>query len=153
MTKKQTLRLTFSLFTLACIVLIWGNSMATGAESGAMSGSVTKWINGMIQKVFPSVEISHLFVRKAAHFTEFAILGTLAAGNWVIWFPHKKRSTVLFTIPCCFVVALTDEFIQSFSEGRASSFLDVLLDTAGSAVAVLIFLSVLLMKDSRKNIQ
>ena len=125
--------------------------MVPGVESGEISEPITEWINSVVQKVFPSVEISHLFVRKAAHFIEFAILGVLAAANWVLWFPEKKRADLLFVIPCCFLVALADEIIQSFFEGRASSFLDVLLDTSGATVAVLIFLYVLLKKDASKK--
>ena len=151
MTKKQTFRLVFSLFTLVCLAFIWGNSMVPGVESGEISEPITEWINSVVQKVFPSVEISHLFVRKAAHFIEFSILGALAAANWVLWFPEKRRVKILAMIPCCFLVALADEIIQSFFEGRASSFLDVLLDTSGSTVAVLIFLCVMLKRDASKK--
>ena len=148
MTKKRTLRWIFGILAIACLAVIWGNSMTPGNESGQMSGSITEWINGVVQKIFPSFEISHMFVRKAAHFTEFAILGVLAAANMALW--HSKRTSlfVLLAIPCCFLVALTDEFIQKFSAGRASSFADVLLDTSGAATAVLIFLACVVIRNA-----
>ena len=150
MTKKRTLRWIFGFLALACLAVIWGNSMTPGNESGQMSGSVTEWINSIVQKVFPSFEISHAFVRKAAHFTEFAILGALLAVNIRAFLP-RRVSFVLGAIPCAFVIASIDETIQFFVKGRTCSFLDVLLDTFGATVAVLIAFLIFLIKEKRKE--
>jgi len=151
MTKRRIFGIIFGILTVVCLAVIWGNSMTTGTESGQMSGSVTEWVNNVLQKIFPTVEISHMFVRKAAHFTEFAILGILAFANMLIWLPQKRRAFLLLSIPCCFLVALADEFIQGFIAGRVSSFADVLIDTLGATVAVLIFFGAVTLRDSLKN--
>lgn len=147
MTQKRLLLLIFGALILVCVAIIWGNSMTPGIESGEMSGSFTEWINGVVQTIFPSVTISHKFVRKAAHFTEFAVLGALICAELFVWLYERKRALLLLSIPCCFLVALTDEFIQKFTEGRASSFVDVLIDTSGATVAVLIFFGVVILNE------
>ena len=151
MTKKRLLLLIFGILIATCIAIIWGNSMTPGNESGEMSGSVTEWINGIVQKIFPSITISHKFVRKAAHFTEFAILGALLCVELFIWLCAKKRLFMLLAVPCSFLVALTDEVIQKFTEGRASSFVDVLIDTSGAAFAVLVFFGTVMLNDFLKT--
>ena len=108
MTQKRLLLLIFGALILVCVAIIWGNSMTPGIESGEMSGSFTEWINGVVQTIFPSVTISHKFVRKAAHFTEFAVLGALICAELFVWLYERKRALLLLSIPCCFLVALTD---------------------------------------------
>lgn len=141
MNKKAVICWTVGILAILCVAFIWGNSMTPGDDSGAMSGSVTAWINSILTKISPSWRLSHAFVRKAAHFTEFAILGALLAVNIRAFLP-KKVYFVLGAIPCGFLVALIDETIQLFVKGRACSFLDVLLDTFGVTVAAVIAFAV-----------
>ena len=150
MNKKAVVCWTIGILAVLCVLFIWGNSMASGEDSGEMSGSVTKWINGVLQKISPSWELSHAFIRKAAHFTEVAILGVLLAVNIRTFFPAKMRS-VLIAVPCGFFVALVDEMIQLFSDGRTCSFLDVLLDTFGVAVAVFIVFAIFVVLEKKKK--
>ena len=151
MTKRKIFGIIFAILTVICLGVIWGNSMTPGNESGQMSGSFTEWINGVAQKIFPSAEISHKFIRKAAHFTEFAILGALVFVNMLIWLPKTKRVFLLLSLPCCFFVALADEFIQRFVAGRVSSFVDVVIDTSGATVAILVLFGLLMLRDFLKK--
>ena len=75
-----------------------------------------------------ALEIDHP-VRKLAHATEYAILALL-------WFGAlgSKPQAVVIT----FLYACTDEFHQLFVSGRAGLFTDVLIDTGGAAVAMLV---------------
>ena len=68
-----------------------------------------------------------------AHFTEYALL----TGLW-IWAlaPELGRRALPVAAAIAFVYALSDEFHQSFVEGRDADPLDVLVDAAGIAVAV-----------------
>ena len=150
MNKKAVICWTVGILAILCVVFIWGNSMTPGDDSGAMSGSVTEWINSVLKKISPSWQVSHKFVRKAAHFTEFAILGALLAVNIRAFLP-KKVCFVLGAIPCGFLVALIDETIQLFVKGRACSFLDVLLDTFGVTVATVIAFAVFLTIEKKKK--
>lgn len=68
-------------------------------------------------------------VRKLAHATEYAILALL-------WF--GALGSKLKSVEIAFIYACTDEFHQLFVPGRAGLFTDVLIDTSGAAVAMII---------------
>ena len=68
-------------------------------------------------------------VRKLAHATEYAILALL----WFGALGSKLQAVVI-----AFLYACTDEFHQLFVPGRAGLFTDVLIDTSGAAVAMLV---------------
>ena len=74
-------------------------------------------------------------LRKAAHFTLYAMLGFSLTGV----FQHQRR---LHKIPAAIIVsaifAALDELHQHFVEGRGPQVTDVLLDTAGAATGTLL---------------
>ncbi|MBP3369668.1 MAG: VanZ family protein [Clostridia bacterium] len=145
--------------SLAWIVFIFANSMKTGSESGQMSGSATELINGFLHTLSPSLSVSHLFVRKAAHFSEFAVLACLFCGALWTGFivPIEERVSlkrlciVLLALPCSVAVAATDETIQRFVAGRVGAITDVLIDSAGAATATLIFFLVIVLFGKRNK--
>jgi len=77
----------------------------------------------------------HGYVRKTAHFTEYALLAFLAARACTL-----SASKILqgwrYLLPLLLVVLIAslDEFNQSFEASRTSSVWDVLLDILGGAV-------------------
>lgn len=75
-------------------------------------------------------------VRKYMHVTEYLIL-TLLLYNAFCKSGIKNRKTLFLCLLICFLYACTDEFHQLFRE-RTSSFIDVLIDTSGGLIAVLI---------------
>ena len=76
-------------------------------------------------------------VRKTAHMTEYAVLAMLVTG--MFWaYGVRLRKNSLYTILVCFLYAGTDEFHQLFIQGRAGRFSDVLIDTVGAAVGILV---------------
>ena len=118
------------------LALIWGNSLMTGLDSEAVSGGVLAFIG----QFFPVLltEAGHTFLRKAAHFSEFALLSLLFCGR------HRlvHRTTPLHLMGFGLAVACIDETIQIFTPGRASSLIDVWIDTAGFALGfVVIYLA------------
>ena len=65
--------LVFSLF-------IWGNSLVPGEGSGSLSLFVVDTIRSVLDAVgAPSAWVTNFLVRKTAHFTEYLVLGVLAA--------------------------------------------------------------------------
>ena len=122
------------------VAFIWGNSTLDGGASKGLSDRVI----AVLVEVFgidytgdreDELDLNFL-VRKAAHATEFAVLGVLSAsllpgrgqngGQW-------RFAAVLFGV----LVALTDETIQLF-HARTSSVKDVWLDSAGLMVGILV---------------
>ena len=86
-------------------------------------------------------ERCHYFVRKSAHFIEYAVLGVL------VWrtFRHDPAFRS-YTVGHQFWLALlvaalyasTDEFHQKFVPSREPSVHDVMLDTCGAAAGLLL---------------
>lgn len=113
--------------------------------SRSMRGKVasdgeSQWVTDLLREIFHSDSISHAFVRKLAHFTEFFILGAELSG--LLWL-ERRRSVqsylnIWFAGELC---ALLDETVQIFS-GRGPSVADVWLDTAGATCGIFLLLGI-----------
>jgi VanZ family protein len=81
----------------------------------------------------------HFITRKIAHFTEYAILGFLAARAFRTS-PRPAISSRWFLISASLIVmfALLDEFHQTFVPTRTGSIYDSLIDIAGGLTALLL---------------
>ena len=125
------------LLLIALLAFIWGNSLTTGTQSGAMSGRVMAWINAFLH--VENAEALHLVIRKMAHFTEFACLG--AALCWLFAMMGEKKSH-LFCMPllCGLLAACVDETIQVFTPDRGPSLIDVWIDAAGVSAGIILCL-------------
>lgn len=75
-------------------------------------------------------------IRKLAHFTIYFILGILVYIYLCGYIQNK--SIIIYSLLICFVYACTDEFHQYFVDGRYCSFIDVLIDSIGSVLAILL---------------
>ena len=126
-------------FILVQTAFIWTNSVLSQESSGQMSGELTSLIKDMLglrERV--SDEFLHHIIRKTAHFTEFFILGVLYTMIRAC-LPVKIRSSLLiFPAFETLATAVTDEFIQLFTN-RGSSVSDVVLDFCGALCAIIIF--------------
>lgn len=85
--------------------------------------------------IWPSV-----LVRKAAHFTEYAVLGFFMGLQWV---RRDGRSRFLLPEGLCLAVAAVDECIQLFVGGRAGQLRDVCIDLGGATLGLVIALTLL----------
>lgn len=115
--------------------------MKNAVESGQQSSQVTEGVQDVIETIKPDVSLGgetkeedfnilHQFVRNFAHFGEFALLCALV--TWcVLSYTHVKGFFAI-PFPLCVGVAFMDEYIQTFSEGRAQEFADVLTDSIGA---------------------
>lgn len=77
----------------------------------------------------------HPIIRKCAHFTEYFILAILVL---LMIKETKLNYFYTFTILFCILIALLDESHQLFVDGRSGSIIDVLIDTSGSLLYLLI---------------
>ena len=112
------------------LALIWGNSLLPGASSDAVSGGVLAFLGQFLP--FLLTEAGHTLLRKAAHFSEFAMLGLLYSGR------HRlvKGETPIHLMLFGLTVACIDETIQIFTPERASSLIDVWIDASGFALGL-----------------
>lgn len=132
---KRKIRISIALVVLN-IVFIWGNSLLPGSVSGAVSG----WLRDILAGIFPGgsgdPDSGHGLLRKLAHFSEFACLGGLL--TWLFAMLQKPRVLALL---CGFLVASADETIQHFVPDRGPSFIDVLIDTSGTVLGIVLVLA------------
>ena len=124
---------------ICCLAFIWGNSLTNGEDSGNLSGGIMEWINTFLCLDASGADILHHFIRKGAHFTEFACLGLLL--TWLFGMMGEKKGH-LFCMPLLFgmMAACMDETIQVFTPDRGPSPIDIWIDTCGVAAGITILL-------------
>ena len=131
------------------MIMIFVFSSQNADISGNLSEGITYKIACLTVKDFETfsfekqkeiVEGMHFYIRKAAHFSEYALLGVIAFLNSVLYF--TKTKTRFFTaLPFCLLYAATDEMHQLFTDGRCGSPVDVMIDFSGAVTGtVFIFI-------------
>lgn len=113
------------------VAFIWSNSLKSQEESGAQSTSVSNFLRQLLDPAgrIPVYKFHH-FVRKTAHFLEFAIFGGLIGCLFQMIRSRTGRGVYVLPILLVVLVAVLDEYIQTFT-GRGNRVSDVLLDCYG----------------------
>lgn len=144
--KLKIFRITVILLTVIWMVTIFGFSSQNANTSAKLS-------NGIKYKIFCAVypdfeemsaeqqqEILNKFpIRKLAHFSSYFLLGIL---SWLSFITYKKipfKIRFLLSYSVCVLYAFSDEFHQLFIDGRSGEFKDVLIDSSGALLAIVIF--------------
>ena len=119
------------------VFFIWDNSLQNGGTSDGFSLIFAEWLAPIADKLgfYGNIWTLNKIVRKLAHLTEFTILGGVL---YVVLRRYIEYGTVVKTIGVGIVIACLDEFIQLFSLGRSSQFSDVLIDTIGIIIGILV---------------
>lgn len=120
------------------VLVIWGNSLVPGERSGGLSLAVLQAAHRFLASLgLPYEWITHLLVRKTAHFTEYMLLGVATAQAFD---PQRTvpRGACIAALLACALTASIDETIQLFVADRSGQITDVLLDCCGAATGVLI---------------
>lgn len=136
------------------MVVIFCFSAQPGEESGDLSEGVTYWLVSLFDGIFnlrwdesKLLEITDAIdypIRKAAHMTEFGILSLLcyvACCTYERIRVGKRRFIVALLF--VFFYAITDEVHQLFVPNRYGCFTDVLVDTTGGVIALLILYGII----------
>ena len=97
------------------------------------------------------IEKLQFIVRKSAHFIGYMILGILASGLILYYGNINKKYLLAFLI--CVIYAISDEIHQLFVPGRAGQVRDVLIDSAGSLLGIILVMAFekLLIKFNKKQ--
>ena len=121
-----------TILTILLILFIWGNSCLPKQVSSQESGWVTELLRPIFEAMFGEGTLTEHFVRKLAHFTEYAALGCVSA-LLTLCLPIKMSWRVAYSAMGSLIVALLDETIQIFS-GRGPMIQDVWLDFGGAVL-------------------
>lgn len=100
---------------------------------------VENWLSIDLPFNNSSAQLNELdgFVRKAAHFTEYALLGLLTYSIAICW-NYKKTKGTVYSFLFVVTLAAADEIHQTFVPGRSGSLRDVLLDSTGIIAGILV---------------
>jgi len=127
----------------AWYAVIFAFSAQTGEESGRLSGALVErsidWMGEwgkMFQTDWDAVLLLSFLVRKAAHMGIFFILtGLLFLAFWRIG--TRPPLAVAAPMALCGLLAVLDEFHQTFVPGRDGKLPDVLVDLGGGVCFLL----------------
>ena len=139
--KIAVIRIILAVLIVCTVAFIWSNSLETAEESSEMSSTVVEKVKPIIDphdKIDDDVFVK--IVRKAAHFSEFALLGG-EIYLFVITFKKitgKRLPSFIMPIGFAFVIAVTDELLQLTSAGRSCQFSDMMIDLAGIITGVVV---------------
>jgi VanZ family protein len=125
-------------------LILWLVFISYASTDSFSASNTSRIIGPLILWLFPGTTPETLatiqfFTRKIAHFTEYAILGILAARAFRTSPGAVIRSRWFLICATLIVVyALMDEYHQSFVPSRTASIFDSLIDMAGGLTALLI---------------
>ena len=96
--------------------------------------------NFIVKIVLEFININHetlsFMIRKIAHMSEYAIL--LLFIYYGLYKTITYKYQLLISLLITFIYACSDEFHQLFIPGRSGQFMDVLIDTSGALIMLLI---------------
>lgn len=128
--KRKFLIFLSCILVVACMVTIFIFSAQPANTSSESSDACIQWIYDLF-----GIRLSQHIVRKTAHALEFCglcLLFNLAFGVTTL----KFRPLISFILTVLY--AVSDEIHQIFVDGRACMFKDVLIDSGGAAVCIII---------------
>ncbi len=144
--KKVGISIAAGLGLLLLYIVIFMFSAQDAEESSSLSlqcsGRVVGIVDFILEKSWPEVLMQQMearleqFLRKLAHFSEYAVMGILVYALWRPWMERGKK-LIMIAVAWVAVSAGTDEFHQLFVPGRSGNVWDVLLDTCGGFFGVL----------------
>ena len=152
--RKKKLYLILTIFSLIMVVvmaiIIFRFSAENSEKSSQTSNNITNTVIEITQPDYQTLpvekqqerfSITSNIVRKMAHFTEFFLLGLFAILSFKFFELYKDRKiklSYLYAFIFSMLYAISDEIHQGFSEGRGPAIKDVLIDSSGALLAIMI---------------
>lgn len=136
-------RIIYGILVIIWMALVFVFSSQNGEESKRTSGYFTDKVVQIISSVKTDIniedteEIISFIIRKMAHFSIYFVGGILIF-NFVNTFPLKLRNVMLLAFVLGCVYSISDEIHQLFISERAGQIRDVLIDSTGVLIAILL---------------
>ncbi|MBE5921868.1 MAG: Cof-type HAD-IIB family hydrolase [Lachnospiraceae bacterium] len=153
---KRAKKIGYTLLWLFVMVVIFLFSAQTAVQSSAESSFIEELLLKLTGNLLPEGIRANLefLIRKAAHmsiYTCFSITGLLAVREYLTALPSakKQRLASIIVFLSGVLYACSDEWHQTFVPGRDGSLRDVLIDSLGVLVGILLFTFVRILK--KKN--
>lgn len=143
---KKRLRVIAIFTTLIWMAVIFRFSMDNAVSSHELSDSCVRIFNKAVlimtgKDLTLAISPSHyayieLFFRKMAHMFIYFLL-SINVMVVLFTFNMKMYWRMSLSLLFCFLYACSDEFHQSFVDGRGASFFDCLIDTSGAFLGLI----------------
>lgn len=125
-------------------VIIWMGVIFVASTDLGASKNTSQVIEPLVHWVKPDateeqVNLVHFLVRKAAHLTEYALLGILVLRALKLSSERLNKNLLAAAagaLALCALYASSDEFHQSFVGDRTPCVQDVLIDSSGALLAI-----------------
>ena len=146
---KSKIKVSYWLPAVIMMIIIFRFSTANGVQSSGLSLGLTQNIIDTVTNVadlaltpeekLSIIESIHTPVRKLGHLTEYALLAVTVA--FPLYAFHRKRRWELFywCEGICILYACSDEVHQLFVPERSGQIVDVLIDSIGISLGLLLF--------------
>ncbi|MCR1849916.1 VanZ family protein [Paeniclostridium sordellii] len=139
--------------TIIWMGLIYYMSNQPASISSSQSGGFINMLSnlpiiGNTIKELMKIGIAEFLIRKSAHMFLYFMLSILI---YMVFKNINNKKAYLYSIIGCFIYACTDEIHQLFITGRSGEFKDVLVDTLGATIGLLIVFIINRILNSRKN--
>lgn len=135
--------------TLAWMVVIFLFSAQNANESSTLSNGILLQIVSFFHIPDSALQTLSFLIRKCAHATEYGVLAILF---YLLYGETKLRCYQYpMAILSSFLYACTDEFHQLFVPGRAGMLQDVLIDTFGAVIALVVVYGIVCIQNKNKE--
>ena len=153
--KKNIIRVILLILLLGTFYIIFGFSGQDGEESSGLSRKETEFITDNIFQLSNESKIQYInqleyIIRKLAHFSIYTIVGILLMG-FVSTYEMEKIKKIYISIVMGITYAISDEIHQAFIPGRAAKLTDVIIDTMGVFLGIVILLIFMKLVYKRKH--
>lgn len=136
MSRKKLQKFLAWLALLVWLGVIFYFSHQSGDASMQLSDGFLDSFESLFQNFLDYHTLSYI-IRKIAHFTEYFILGLLIY-HLVKQYRVISKTEIIWMILFCVIYAMSDEFHQVFIGGRSPKVFDVIIDSLGSSLSILI---------------
>jgi VanZ family protein len=124
--------------------LVWITLIFVGSTDLMSAEHTSRFIVPFLRWLDPTMSVEtllqvHFYLRKAAHVSEYAVLAALlyrALVNTILQSRVLLSAAIVLVV--CSIYAMTDEFHQSFVPSRTASARDVVIDSVGALVGMLL---------------
>lgn len=157
--KINIIRTIIMILLLGNFYVIFQFSSQNGEKSGSLSEKLAELVMQQlpIEETQQSLKKTESIIRKMAHFSIYTLLGFLLM-SFVSTYHLKEDKRIGISLLIGILYAITDEIHQKFVPGRSCQITDVIIDSMGVLLGILLLLMLceihkkIKIKISRQNI-
>jgi VanZ family protein len=135
---KHFLKYWLPLLGWLSLIFLGSTDLMSAEHTSRLAAPFLRWLKPDISP--ETLASIHIILRKCAHMSEYAILSLLLL-RAAIYVTSLKRSISILYLSvwgACVFVAVTDEFHQTFVASRGALATDVMIDSFGAFIGLLI---------------